>query len=247
MIRYSRIAFLLLALAGLSGHGLADKLVLVDGQTLQGELISRSAETVVFAIGGQQLSFPTANVKSIELDMTPQAEEPTVSVAAVPAESGLIVPTGTRLVAKTNEVIDSKRQKQGHRFTAALESALIVDGKTVAPRGAAVYGVLTEVKKSRRAFGSSELVLTFTEILIDEQMVIIETAALQAVTDNTAKNSAGKTARAAAIGGLIDGSSGAKTGAKVGLGASIITSGNSINIPAGSLLETQLTAPLTVQ
>ena len=95
--------------------------------------------------------------------------------------------------------------------------------------------------------GSSELVLSFTEILIDEQMVDIETASLQAVTDNTAKNSVGKTARAAAIGGLIDGSSGARTGAKVGLGASIITSGNSINIPAGSLLETQLTAPLTLQ
>ena len=64
-------------------------------------------------------------------------------------------------------------------------------------------------------------------------MVDIETAALQAVTDNTAKNSAGKTARAAAIGGLIDGSSGVRTGAKVG--ASLVTSGNSLNIPAGSL------------
>lgn len=252
MNQYARITVLLLAMAGLSVHAVADKLVLVDGQTLQGELISRNTETVVFAIGGQQLSFPIANVKSIELDMAAPPAQPEASAAtaapaaAVPASSGLIVPAGTRVVAKTNEAIDSKRQKTGHRFTAALESALIVDGKTVAPRGAAVYGVLSEVKKSRRAFGSSELVLTFTEILIDEQMVPFETAALQAVTDNTAKNSAGKTARAAAIGGLIDGSDGAKTGAKVGVGASIITSGNSINIPAGSLLETQLTAAFTV-
>lgn len=251
MYKYYRITVLLLAMAGLSVHAWADKLVLVDGQTLQGELISRNAETVVFAIGGQQLSFPIANVKTIELEMAAPPAQAEASVAAepvtaTPASSGLIVPAGTRVVAKTNEPIDSKRQKTGHRFTAALESALVVDGKTVAPRGAAVYGVLSEVKKSRRAFGSSELVLTFTEILIDEQMVPFETAPLQAVTENTAKNSAGKTARAAVIGGLIDGSDGAKTGAKVGLGASIITSGNSINIPAGSLLETQLTAPFTV-
>ena len=249
MKKYSGITLLLLALTSFSGYIAADKLVLVDGQTLEGELISRNAQNVVFAIGGQQLSFPTANVKSIELDMTSAAEEASATataVPAVPAQSGLVVPAGTRLVAKTNEAIDSKRQKQGHRFTASLESALIVDGKTVAPRGAAVYGVLTEVKKSRRAVGSSELVLTFNEILIDEQMVLIETEALQAVTENTAKNSAGKTARAAAIGGLIDGSSGARTGAKVGVGASIVTSGNSINIPAGTLLETQTTASLTL-
>lgn len=155
----SRIT-VLLAMAGLSSHALADTLVLVDGQTLQGELISRNADTVVFAIGGQQLSFPTANIQSIELDMTTQAAEPAAPAeAAAPAGSGLVVPVGTRLIAKTNETIDSKRQQQGHRFTAALESALIVDGKTVAPRGATVYGVLKEVKKSRRAVGSSERVV----------------------------------------------------------------------------------------
>ena len=48
----------------------------------------------------------------------------------------------------------------------------------------------------------------------------------------------------AAVGGLANGSKGAKNAAKVGLGASLLTSGNSINIPAGTLLEFQLAAPL---
>jgi len=45
---------------------------------------------------------------------------------------------------------------------------------------------------------------------------------------------------------LVDGSSGAKTGAKVGLGASILTGGQSINVPAGTLLETALRTPLSI-
>ncbi|MBW2220378.1 MAG: hypothetical protein JRF40_12965, partial [Deltaproteobacteria bacterium] len=66
-----------------------------------------------------------------------------------------------------------------------------------------------------------------------------------AVTDNTAKNTVGKTARFAAIGALADGKKGARTGAKVGVGVSVLTSGNQINIPAGTLLDFTLAAPLT--
>ena len=53
---------------------------------------------------------------------------------------------------------------------------------------------------------------------------------------------AAEAARAAAIGGLVSGSSGARTGARVGAGASILTGGAGINIPAGTMVETNLTA-----
>ena len=72
----------------------------------------------------------------------------------------------------------------------------------------------------------------------------IKTSPVQAVSDGTAKKTIGKTARMAAIGGLINGSDGAKDGAKVGAGLSLLTSGSSINIPAGTLLEFSLAAPL---
>jgi len=47
--------------------------------------------------------------------------------------------------------------------------------------------------------------------------------------------------------GRVAGSSGALTGAAVGAGASILTSGNSIHIPAGTLVETSLRSPLVIQ
>ncbi len=52
-------------------------------------------------------------------------------------------------------------------------------------------------------------------------------------------------AGAAAIGGLVKGSKGAKYAAKVGVGVSIFTGGNKINIPADTLVETQFRAPFT--
>ena len=83
--------------------------------------------------------------------------------------------------------------------------------------------------------------------VLDDILVPISTSGLQAQTENEAGRTVGRTARAAAIGGLIDGSSGARTGAKVGVGASLLTSGSSINVPRGTILEVTLAAPLQVQ
>ena len=128
-----------------------------------------------------------------------------------------------------------------------MNSVLVVEGKTVAPRGSKVYGVLTEAKKSGRMAGKSELKVTFTDIMINDQLLQIRTTGLSAETGGEAARTLGRTARAAAVGGLIGGSSGARTGARVGVGASLLTSGASINIPRGTILETTLAAPLTVQ
>ena len=123
---------------------------------------------------------------------------------------------------------------------------MVVNGVTVAPRGTVLYGVIVASQQSGRAVGSSGMAMEFTDIMIDDQLFPIATETLAAQTDNEAGKSVGRTARSAALGGLIGGSSGAKTGAKVGLGASILTSGSSINVPAGTLLETSLRTPLSI-
>jgi len=127
-----------------------------------------------------------------------------------------------------------------------LEADLAVDGTVVAPRGSNVYGELIDAKQAGRLVGKSEMTITFTGLMINNQIRPIRTGAIQAVAESgSGKNTVGKTARGAAIGGLIDGSSGAKTGAKVGLGVSVLTRGGRINIPANTLLEVPLTEPFT--
>ena len=236
---------------------LADVLKLKDGQTLTGTLVSRDANGVVFEIAGQQLTFKNENVAGISFgDVEPsqaaiKTSQPEPSVATEPtsesSKAAAVAPVGTRVVVSTNTSINSKQHAQGHKFTARLEADMVVEGVVIAPRGATLYGVVSTAKKSGRLVGKAEMQLAFTDMMLESQMYPISTSAVSAVTEGTGKNTVGTTARTAAIGGLINGSKGAKDGAKVGIGLSVLSSGNSINIPAGTLLEFQLTAPFSAK
>lgn len=228
----------------------ADTITMKDGQVLEGTVAGRAGGMVTLEIGGQQLKIPEANIASVQVTMGESpapAAEPAPAPPPPPPEpkAAPTVAVGTRLVLRMTETLDSKKHKAGHRFTAKLEADLVAEGLVVAPRGTTAYGVLTSAKQSGRVAGSSEMTVAITDLLINNQMHAVATQPLQAKTENTAKQSTKRVARLAAIGGLAKGSKGAKNMAKVGVGASILTSGNSINIPAGTLVETQFRAPLT--
>ena len=233
-------AILMILLAGLA-H--ADTLELADGSLVEGDFVGSSNGVIMLNTGEGIEAFPENQVVGIFLS---EGIETAQAMAAQPA-SYMSAPAGTRLVIRMADTVDTKQHKAGHKFRGQLEGAIVVDGVTVAPRGAFLYGVVVASDQSGRAAGTSSLAIEFTDIMIDDQLYPIATEALVAQSGGEGKKTAGRTARAAAIGGLAGGSSGAKTGAKVGLGASILTSGESINVPAGTLLETALRTPLVIQ
>ena len=230
---------------------LADVLVLKDGQSLTGTLVSRNADKLVFEIAGQQLSFDTDKVQSISFDdIAPAVKQDKIQMTkdkstVVISKVGGVAPIGTRIVVRTNTAINSKKHKAGHKFTVRLEADLVSNDVVIASRGSTVYGVITQAKQSGRLLGKTSLMLTMTDIMLNNQMKPIQTSAIKALTEGTGKSTVSRTTRLAAIGGLANGSDGAKNMAKVGVGVSLLTSGNSINIPAGTLLEFQLTQPLS--
>jgi hypothetical protein len=236
------------------GSVLADTLELADGTLLEGDFVGSSNGIVMFNTGDGIEAFPEAEVVGIFLSdgvATRQAESPPPAATAsapapAPRPTTVTIPSGTRLILRTSDSIDSRRHQAGHRFRAQLESAIVIDGITAVPRGAFVHGRIAQASQGGRAVGSSEMAIEFTDLMITDQLFEIATEGMQAKTGNEAANSLGHTARAAAIGGLIGGRSGAATGAKVGVGASLLTSGKSINVPAGTILETRLRVPVTV-
>jgi hypothetical protein len=221
----------------------ADTLELADGTLLEGDFIGSSNGIVMFDTGDGIEAFPESKVVGIFFSSGVDTAE---KLMQADNAGQVTVPAGTRLVIRTSDAIDSNRHGAGHRFRGQLEGALVVDGVTAAPRGAFVHGRIAQAQQARRATGSSELTVEFTDIMIDDQLVPISTGGLSAETGGEARRTLGRTARAAAVGGLIGGSSGARTGAQVGVGASILTSGASVNIPRGTILETTLSAALTV-
>ncbi len=230
--------------AGVAGPLQADTLELADGTLLEGDFVGSSNNIVMFNTGDGMEAFPESEVVGIFLS----AGVATASAdTAGPSPAYLTVPSGTRLVIRTVETIDSSKHSAGHRFRGQLEGALVVDGVTVAPRGTFVHGRIAQASKAGRAVGSSELTIEFTDIMIDDQLFEISTSGLTAQTGGEAGKTVGRTARAAAVGGLAGGSKGARTGAKIGAGASILTAGASINIPRGTIVETRLAQELRIQ
>ena len=235
-----RLATSVILLALVSGYSIADTLQLVDGTLLEGDFIGSSNGIVMFNVGESIEAYPESQVAGIFLGGDGGAAQQEAG------PTGTTVPAGTRLVVRMVDSIDSKRHNVGHKFRGQLEGAIVVGGVTVAPKGTFLYGTITAAQQSGRAAGKSTLAMEFTDIMIDDQLYPIATEGLAAQTGGEGKKTAGRTARAAAVGGLIDGSSGAKTGAKVGLGASILTGGESLNVPAGTLLETALRVPMDI-
>lgn len=242
MRKVTRIVALFL-LASVVNLSWADSLELADGTLLEGDFVGSSNGIVMFNTGDSIEAYPESEVVGIFLS---EGVATAQAIAAAPSQPALFVPAGTRMTIRMIETIDSKRHGVGHKFRGQLEGALVVDGITMVPRGTFLYGTVTNAKSSGRAVGSSEMAIEFTDIMIDDQLFPIATGALAAQTGSEGAKTVGRTARAAALGGLIGGSSGAKTGAKVGLGTSILTSGSSINIPAGTLLDTELRVQLVI-
>jgi hypothetical protein len=223
---------------------MADTLELSDGTILEGDFVGSSNGVIMFNTGDGIEAYPEDQVAGVFFSSG--AENAAAQASAPPAPT-LTVPVGTRLVIRTVEDVDTRRHSAGHRFRGQLENAITVDGVTVAPRGTFVHGVIAAASRSGNMAGSANLSMEFTDLLINDDLYPIATTAMQAQSANEAGRTVRRTARAAAVGALIDGSSGARTGAKVGAGVSILTSGASINVPRGTLLETTLRTPLVIQ
>jgi len=235
---------------------LADSIHLKDWQTLMGTFVSRKSSHVVFEIAGQQLKFKSENVSSVNFGPVENLaavvnEVPTAAVTETemaPAKKAKVgpvtLPAGTRIVVRTTLSLNSQKHAIGHKFIARLEANLMVGEVVAIPRGATLYGVVSDAKKSGRLRGKASIELAFTDVMINNQLIAIQTTEVKAITEDTGKKTVGRTARAAAIGGLANGSDGAKTGAAIGLGLALLGGGSSINIPSGTMLEFQLSAPL---
>ena len=238
-----KLSIFLVALLA-TGSLFADTIEMADGRLLEGDFIGSSNGIIMFDTGEGIEAFPEDEVVGMWFSSgvaTREADAVTTGPAPV-----ISVPAGTRLVIRMSDTVDSRNHGAGHRFRGQLEGAVVVDGVTVLPRGAMLHGQVMAAQQSGRAVGSSSLSLAFTDVMIDDVLHPISTEGMNAQTSGEGGRTVGRTARAAAIGGLIGGSSGARTGAQVGVGASILTSGSSINVPRGTIIETSLRVTLVL-
>jgi hypothetical protein len=165
------------------------------------------------------------------------------------AQSMATVPSGTRLMVKMIDSVDSETNQQTDIFRGSLEANLMAGNVMVAPKGTPVYGRLLSASSSGRTSGG-ELELDITDIKIDGRMFSLQTSSNQ-MEGQSGSSVAGQTARGAGKGaaaGAIVGA-GAGFGARAGAIAGNVvgtTRGDKVKVPAGSLVEFTLEHPVSL-
>ncbi len=164
--------------------------------------------------------------------------------AVAPEVCAQEIPAQTRIVVRTVEPIDSNNADLTREYGSGLDSPLIVNGITIAPRGSEAILRVVEAQRAGALSGRASLTLKLVGLLVNNQRIVVESS-------EVSNESASQGARAArggvtgsviggAIGAILGGASGAAKGAAAGgvAGVSVVAvSGQRVSVPS----ETRLT------
>jgi hypothetical protein len=151
--------------------------------------------------------------------------------------------------------VDSSQNRVGDKFHASLESALTVGDTVVAPKGADVYGKLTQAKEAGKISGSAQLTLELTGIRIGANIVPVDSTDYDVAGRGRGTQSAERIGGGAVLGTIVGaiagGGKGAAIGAAAGAGAGtavqVMTHGEQVRIPSETLLEFRLQHDVTAR
>ena len=182
----------------------------------------------------------------------PQAQAATPPAQPVPLQ--VTIPEGTAVTVRLIDPVDTEKHKEGDTFRASLDSPIVIEDKTVIPKNADVEARLISAKSAGHFTGSSEIVLVLTKITVNGKNYEVQTGEFSKQGASRGKRSTAVIGGGAAVGAVIGAIAGggkgaaigAAAGAGTGTGVQALTKSQQIKLPAETLLEFQLKAPLTV-
>jgi hypothetical protein len=247
----------------------ADTLLLTDGKTVEGTYLGGDSRTVRMAVDDNVQTFGIEQVSSIRFGSAIPAAapkpakrvsilrpEPALPAAAATSQaaSRREVPSGSSLVIRMIDDVDSSRHTVGKTFRASLDEPAVVDGTTLIPRNADVELKLVDDKQAGKLSGRTELTLNLISVTVDGRPVAVQTGEVtersESRTRQTATRTGGGAALGAVIGAIAGGGKGAAIGAVTGAAAGgavqVLTKGPQVRIPSETRLTFTLSNPLVL-
>jgi len=191
-------------------------------------------------------------------DAPPTAQAPP-DRPPVPAETFHTIPAGTTLAVRTDQLIDSKTAAPGQTFSGVVARAVLdSDGQVAIPRGSGATLVIRDVRAQGKVQGQSELAVDVAAVRVGGRHYRLETSDFvergrQGIGSNrrTAEFTGGGTVLGTILGAVAGGGKGAAIGALSGAAAGAatqsVTRGQGIKIPAETVLNFQLEAPIRIR
>src|SRR5437870_3518226 len=158
MTKLTQITTFIAVFALLAAPAFSDTLVLKSGEKVAGYFEGGSARVIKFRtsdgvvkdydlLSVQQIQFgdekaasssSTNSTPSADPRLVPGAQRVTRPTSSNAANTGWTIPTGSKVVIRMIDSVNSEKSKVGETFIAVLEEAVVQDGIEVIPRGADV-------------------------------------------------------------------------------------------------------------
>ena len=239
----------------------ADTLYLRDGRTLRGTFISGNSRQLRFLPeGGRTQQFSITAVDHIAFgdatalpaaSRTPASGSRSTAATRTRTTDANTVPAGTVVTVRMIDDIDSNETDIGRKYRASIDDPIVVDGRTIAPRGADASVEVTRVDQSGTVSGREEIALVLTEITANGRRLRPETQHAEVSAKSRSQESAkvigGTAVVGAIIGAIAGGGKGAAIGAASGAGAGVAIQairGQRIQVPSESRLDFTLAQPM---
>src|SRR5881296_518892 len=170
------------------------------------------------------------------------------------ANTGWTIPTGSKIVIRMIDSVNSETNKLGDTFVAVLDEPISQGGIEVIPRGADVRGRIAKIDDAGRLKGSAQLGLELAQIIVNGIPYSVTTSEYNEVGEGRGKETAKRAGIGAGIGAAIGAIAGGGKGAAIGAGVGgaggtaiqVLTKGEKLNIPSETKLEFTLRSPLVV-
>jgi hypothetical protein len=255
MRNFLALVLISFSLSSLAGVVRADTLVLRDGPQLSGVLVSATAQTITFKdANGVVHRYSRTKIQTLEFVATDLKS----TGAAVQNKKLETLPSGTEVVVRTNEAINSQSAKENQAFAAQVDQDVMgSSNNVVVPKGAPVELVIRKVSQGS-VTGSPEMMLDVQSVTVGGQRYLVSTADLQQKSDTgigankrTAEAVGGGAALGAIVGAVVGKGKGAAIGAVVGAaggaGTQILIKGKEVQVPAETVLKFQLDQPVSLK
>jgi outer membrane lipoprotein SlyB len=187
-------------------------------------MMKRTLSTLgIFCLAASLSAVAQSQTGSYGNSQSPSSSSQATTGTYPDSNTRVVVPSGTELHVRVNENLSSESSQSGDRFTGTLADDVVVDGRTVLPRGADVTGRVMSATPSGRVSAPGTLELAVSTVHFNGQTVNLSTTPMVSKGESHTKSNTAKVGGGAAlgaiIGGIAGGGKGAAIGATVGAGA----------------------------